>query len=126
MAPVYITIDPEATGRNIRVLMAQNGYDIDDVREACGNVSPQAVYKWLSGKSLPSIDNLKILSVIFGTTMEGILVTDENAHVFFFRHFFRSFFGSFFRSFFCSFFTFPGRPVLCLLRILSLFFISVI
>lgn len=87
MAPVYITIDPEATGRNIRVLMAQNGYDIDDVREACGNVSPQAVYKWLSGKSLPSIDNLKILSVIFGTTMEGILVTDENAHVFFFRHF---------------------------------------
>ena len=76
MAPVYITIDPEATGRNIRVLMTQNGYDIDDVREACGNVSAQAVYKWLSGKSLPSIDNLKILSVIFGTTMEGILVTD--------------------------------------------------
>lgn len=87
MAPVYITIDPEATGRNIRVLMTQNGYDIDDVREACGNVSAQAVYKWLSGKSLPSIDNLKILSVIFGTTMEGILVTDENAHVFF-RFFF--------------------------------------
>lgn len=83
MAPVYITIDPEATGRNIRVLMKQNGYDIDDVREACGNVSAQAVYKWLSGKSLPSIDNLKILSVIFGTTMEGILVTDENAHVFY-------------------------------------------
>ena len=82
MAPVYITIDPEATGRNIRVLMKQNGYDIDDVRTACGNVSAQAVYKWLSGKSLPSIDNLKILSVIFGTTMEGILVTDENAHVF--------------------------------------------
>lgn len=82
MAPVYITIDPEATGRNIRLLMRQHGYDIDDVREACGNVSPQAVYKWLSGKSLPSIDNLKILSVIFGTTMEGILVTDENAHVF--------------------------------------------
>lgn len=88
MAPVYITIDPEATGRNIRVLMTQNGYDIDDVREACGNVSAQAVYKWLSGKSLPSIDNLKILSVIFGTTMEGILVTDENAHVFSFGSFF--------------------------------------
>ena len=43
MAPVYITIDPEATGRNIRVLMKQNGYDIDDVRTACGNVSAQAV-----------------------------------------------------------------------------------
>lgn len=88
MAPVYISIDPEATGRNIRFLMKQNGYDIDDVRTACGNVSAQAVYKWLSGRSLPSIDNLKILSVIFGTTMEGILVTDENAHVFFLRNFF--------------------------------------
>ena len=125
MAPVYITIDPEATGRNIRVLMAQNGYDIDDVREACGNVSSQAVYKWLSGKSLPSIDNLKILSVIFGTTMEGILVTDENAHVFSSGIF--SVLSSARSSVLSSvFFTFPGRPVLCLLRILSLFFISVI
>ena len=79
MAPVYITIDPEATGRNIRVLMTQNGYDIDDVREACGNVSAQAVYKWLSGKSLPSLDNLKALSLALKTTMQSILVTDENA-----------------------------------------------
>lgn len=87
MAPVYITIDPEATGRHIRVLMKQHGYDINDIREACGNVSAQAVYKWLSGKSLPSLDNLKVLSLIFGTTMEGILVTDENA--FFFCSLFR-------------------------------------
>jgi len=108
MAPVYITIDPEATGRNIRVLMAQNGYDIDDVREACGNVSPQAVYKWLSGKSLPSIDNLKILSVIFGTTMEGILVTDENAHVFFLPAFFPFFLRLVLPFFLLFFFYFPG------------------
>jgi len=111
MAPVYITIDPEATGRNIRVLMAQNGYDIDDVREACGNVSPQAVYKWLSGKSLPSIDNLKILSVIFGTTMEGILVTDENAHVFFLPAFF-PFFLRLVLPFFLPFFFLLSRGVL--------------
>ena len=78
MVPVYITIDPEATGRNIRMLMDQHGYDVNDVRKACGNVSAQAVYKWLSGKSLPSLDNFKVLAHIFKTTIEDILVTDEN------------------------------------------------
>ena len=77
MAPVYITIDPEATGRNIRVLMTQNGYDIDDVREACGNVSAQAVYKWLKGQSLPSIDSLLVLARIFHAQLDDILVFEE-------------------------------------------------
>ncbi len=79
MTPVYITIEPEQTGRNIRRLMDLSGVSVRDVQAACGFEQPQAVYKWLHGQSLPSIDNLLILSRVLHTTMEGILVTSENA-----------------------------------------------
>jgi len=36
-------------------------------------------YKWIHGQSLPSIDNLLILAKIFGSTVEGILATSEDA-----------------------------------------------
>ena len=38
--------------------------------------SPQAIYKWISGKSLPSLDNFVILSKILHTSIEDILVVD--------------------------------------------------
>ena len=41
-----------------------------------GFENPQAVYKWMSGKSLPSLDNLIILSRILNTSIESILVID--------------------------------------------------
>ena len=41
-----------------------------------GFENPQAVYKWLSGRSLPSIDNFIILSRLLHTSIEDILVID--------------------------------------------------
>ncbi|WP_370818224.1 helix-turn-helix domain-containing protein [Roseburia intestinalis] len=38
--------------------------------------NPQAVYKWISGKSLPSLDNFIILSRLLHTSIEDILVID--------------------------------------------------
>ena len=78
METVFIIIDPEATGKNICRLMKLRGKKVKDISKDCG-VSAQAVYKWLSGKSLPSLDNLKALSLALKTTMQSILVTDENA-----------------------------------------------
>lgn len=36
----------------------------------------QAIYKWISGKSLPSLDNFIILSRLLHTIIEDILVID--------------------------------------------------
>lgn len=80
MKPVNVMIEMEATGRNIRRIMAQRGVRVRDVQQACGFEQPQAVYKWLHGQSLPSVDNLVILSIVLNTTVEGILVTNEDAH----------------------------------------------
>ena len=79
MAPIYIMIEQDETGRNIRRLRREKGLRVRDIQEACGFEQPQAVYKWLSGQSLPSIDNLLILTKLLSTTVEGILVTSGDA-----------------------------------------------
>lgn len=64
MQPIYLSIQQEETGAQIRKLMMKNGYTVRDVQGAMGFENPQAVYKWISGKSLPSLDNfLNIKSI---------------------------------------------------------------
>ena len=47
-----------------------------DVQRLMGFNNPQAIYKWLSGKSLPSIDNFVILSRLLHTSIDNLLVVD--------------------------------------------------
>lgn len=76
MKPMYMSIQQKETGRNIKNLISENGYTVRDVQDAMGFENPQAVYKWISGRSLPSLDNLIILSRLLHTSMEDILVID--------------------------------------------------
>lgn len=80
MEPMYMLIKSKETGDRIRQLITENGYTVRDVQEVMGFENPQAVYKWLSGKSLPSLDNLLILSKLLNKTMEEILVIDGDFH----------------------------------------------
>ena len=52
---------------------------LQDVQNAMGFENPQAIYKWLSGRSLPSLDNFVILSRLLHTSMEDILVIDGDS-----------------------------------------------
>ena len=76
MEPIYMSIQQKETGNRIRALLKKNGYTVRDIQGAMGFENPQAIYKWLSGKTLPSLDNLLILSRVLHTTMEDILVID--------------------------------------------------
>lgn len=76
MKPMYLSIQQVETGRQIEKLIAKNGYTVKDVQNVMGFENPQAVYKWLSGKSLPSLDNFVILSRLLHTNIEDILVID--------------------------------------------------
>ena len=64
MEPMYLSIQPEKTGERIKKLLLEQGYTIREIQGAFGFENPQAIYKWLSGKSLPSIDNF----VMIGTS----------------------------------------------------------
>ena len=76
MEPMYLSIQPKKTGERIRKLLLEKGYTIREIQGAFGFENPQAIYKWLSGKSLPSIDNYIILSRLLHTSIEDILVID--------------------------------------------------
>lgn len=74
MEPLYLSIQPDKTGSRIKELISDNGYSVRDIQEFMGFDNPQAVYKWLKGKSMPSLDNLLILSKVLHTSIEDILV----------------------------------------------------
>ena len=82
MKPVYITVLQEETGKRIKELMKDRRLKVRDIQDACGFEQPQAIYKWLSGKSLPSIENMVILSVVLDTPIDGILVRSGDASFF--------------------------------------------
>ena len=66
----------EATGRNIVRLRIAAGLSVKDLQEIFGFGTPQAIYKWQRGDALPSVDNLVLLSVVFGVPIDEILVLD--------------------------------------------------
>lgn len=62
MEPMYLSIQQKETGKQIKKLLMENGYTVKDVQNAMGFENPQAIYKWISGRSLPSLDNFVILA----------------------------------------------------------------
>ena len=76
MEPMYLSIRPVETGKRIKQLLSEQNYTIREIQGAFGFENPQAIYKWISGKSLPSLDNFIILSRLLHTSIEDILVID--------------------------------------------------
>ena len=74
----YPTIDLEATGRNITRLRIEAGLSVKDLQEIFGFATPQAIYKWQHGTALPSVDNLVLLSAVFGVPVDEILVLERH------------------------------------------------
>ena len=80
--PDYPMIDPVATGQNIIRLRKQKGLTVKNLQVWFGFNDPKAIYKWQTGQSLPSIDNLYALSVLLNVPMDCILVgTARNTSV---------------------------------------------
>ncbi len=75
----YPTIDLKATGKNIVRLRKEKNFSVRDLQEYFGFESPQAIYKWQWGESLPTVDNLYALSILFNVSMNSILVPNSNA-----------------------------------------------
>lgn len=73
----YPVLDAKATGQRIRELRLQNHLKVEDICSFMGFESEQSVYKWQRGDSLPSVDNLYALSMLFHTTVDDILIGDE-------------------------------------------------
>ena len=69
-------VNTVATGRNIDRLRIEAGLSVRDMQTVFGFATPQAIYKWIHGAAMPTIDNLVILAAILGVTLDEIVVVD--------------------------------------------------
>ena len=72
-------VDTVATGRNIDRLRIAAGMSVRDMQLVFGFTTPQAIYKWIHGTSMPTIDNLVILAAMLGVTLDEIVVVETAA-----------------------------------------------
>ena len=72
-------VDTVATGRNIDRLRIAAGMSVKDMQMIFGFATPQAIYKWIHGTSMPTIDNLVILAAVLGVTLDEIVVVEPAA-----------------------------------------------
>lgn len=66
----------QATGARIKQLMKQSGVTARDLQCLMDFQYIQTIYNWTRGKNMPTIDNLIVLSEIFGVTINEIVVTN--------------------------------------------------
>lgn len=66
------------TGKRIRQLILEKGLNAVQVQKQLELESPQSVYKWMYGYSLPSVQNLYRLSRLLDVEIKEILVCEED------------------------------------------------
>ena len=67
-------VDVAATAVNIVRLRKSAGLTVKDLQNVFGFSTPQAIYKWQRGTAMPTVDNLVVLSAVFGVTIDDILI----------------------------------------------------
>ena len=67
-------IDVRATGRNIDRLLTEKQISVRTLQTYFGFDTPRAIYKWLRGEHLPSVDHLFALSRLLQIPLQDILV----------------------------------------------------
>ena len=72
-------INTVATGQNINRMRIAAGFSVRDLQMIFGFATPQAIYKWIHGTALPTIDNLVILADVLDVTMDEIIVVTRTA-----------------------------------------------
>ena len=67
-------IDAKATGELLRQRRLAGNFTVTEIAEMLG-VTQQAIYKWESGKTLPTIDNAVMLACIYKCKLDDLIAT---------------------------------------------------
>ena len=73
----YPVIDMKATGKNINRLRLERNLSISEIADFMDFSGPQAVYRWINGETLPSLDNMYALSIMLGVDIKDIIVSEQ-------------------------------------------------
>ena len=73
----FPVIDLVKTGNNIKRISKESGFSADMIRDLLGISDKSNVYKWFRGEVLPTVDNLLAMSILFGVTINELIVTEK-------------------------------------------------
>lgn len=71
-------IDPIATGNNINAIRRNRNISVSTLRDQLGLSTTNAIYKWFRGDSLPTLDNIVILSAVLNVSVNDLIITNRN------------------------------------------------
>jgi len=69
-------VNMKKTGENLRSLFKKHGYSVRDVQRYLCLGSNQAIYSWLNGRNLPTVDNFVALSCMLNTPIDNLIIRD--------------------------------------------------
>ncbi|MCD7808231.1 MAG: helix-turn-helix domain-containing protein [Erysipelotrichaceae bacterium] len=75
---MYPTIDTQKTGQRIKELMILNHLTPLDIQEYLSLSCVQSIYRWFSGRSIPTIDHFYALSYLFNVSIDDIIIGDKS------------------------------------------------
>ena len=67
----------DKTGQKIAKECRQQGITIKDLQALFGFAAPNAIYRWLRGETLPTVDHLVILAHALKVPVDELLVLKE-------------------------------------------------
>ena len=69
-------VDMKLTGQNIVSLRVKRGISVREMQHMLGFTTPQSIYKWQRGETLPTLENLAALACIPDAAMDDILAVE--------------------------------------------------
>ena len=69
-------VDMKQTGQKIVSLRIQRGISVRDLQTMLGFSTPQSIYKWQRGETLPTIENLVALACILSVPIDEIVAAE--------------------------------------------------
>ena len=77
-----LAIDTKQTGQRIAQIMRGKGVTVRQLQKVFGFEAPNAIYRWLRGSALPTVDHLVILAHALDVRVDDLLVVrEETAHL---------------------------------------------
>ena len=69
-------VDMKLTGQNIASLRIKRGISVREMQHLLGFTTPQSIYKWQRGETLPTLENLAALACILDVSLDDILAVE--------------------------------------------------
>lgn len=70
----YPVIDLTATGERINSKRKELGISVKALQEYFGMNNRSSIYRWFRGESLPTLENMYALSILFDVSMDELVV----------------------------------------------------